>query len=279
MENFCRLCGHELSLKTYGGSECIWCESLTVNELPTSAEISEYYEKYNETYIGGGDSKGKNLSRYAITYLKIIRRCLPNNLETLLDIGSSISPFPNIAHHNGYKVSCLDYSKPKSLFDDVEFIEGNINDDHVLAKKRVFDVITAWAVLEHTSHPDFAIMTIAALCKTGGYIVVSVPENGTYLTKYSIGHSGWFCPPEHLNLISPKVMVSIFEKNKCELVTFGRYELSKFRFVLRYSIGILEAFLGFSYKCIFPKKWELLREVRTQHFKGLVYFVFKKSIE
>jgi 2-polyprenyl-3-methyl-5-hydroxy-6-metoxy-1,4-benzoquinol methylase len=277
--NFFRLCSHEVSLKNYGGSECKWCESLTVNELPTSSEISKYYERYNETYTGGGGSEGKNLGRYAITYLQIARRCLPNSLETLLDIGSSVSLFPNIAHHDGFKVSCLDYSKPKNLFEGVEFIEGNINDEHILAKRRTFDVVTAWAVLEHTTHPNFSIRTISALCKIGGYIIVSVPENGTYLTRFSIGHSGWFCPPEHLNLISPKAMVSMFEKSKCKFVTSGRYELSKFRFILRYSVGVLETFLGFSCKCIFPKKWELLREVRTQHFKGLVYFVFKKSIK
>ena len=69
---------------------------------------------------GGGRSGGRNMARYAQRYLSIIQKYTTSG--KLLDVGSSVNPFPSIAAENGYNVSVLDYAKPEGLSFQVNFI-------------------------------------------------------------------------------------------------------------------------------------------------------------
>jgi hypothetical protein len=117
---------------------------------------------------------------------------------------------------------------------------------------------------------------MANLCQSGGLIFLSTPEIGTSLTNHSIGRSGWFYPPEHLNLLSPAAISKIFQAHDCELIKWGRLELNPVRYILRYGIGIAETGLGYLTKVVMPKKWQLLRNTKVHKFTGITYFVIKK---
>lgn len=271
----CRLCGHSVIRKEWGGGECSACESVSVASEPTEEELGRFYQSYNDTYEGGGRSGGRNLIRYASWYLHLVSRYA--GPRDLIDVGSSTNPFPNVAAAAGFSVTVMDYARPRGLDPQVRFVAGNINDDISLAALgRTYDVVTAWAVLEHTPDPRLACRILASLCRPGGFMFLSTPEFGTVFTRNSIGRSGWFYPPEHLNLISPAAIKAICAENGCELLEWGRVELNLFRYAARYGVGLIESVVGFCVKTIFSDWWEKLREKRIQKFQGITYYVIRK---
>lgn len=272
----CRLCGCELVSKQWGGGECDTCGSVSVVVVPTNEALAKFYLAFNEAYKGGGSSEGRNLKRYARRYLSIIQRYVKKG--ALIDIGSSTNPFPNYAASEGFDVTALDYIKPADISQQVRFIQGSIDDeDLAIQYKNEFDVVTAWAVAEHLPRPRISARIMASICRPGGMLFLSTPEIGTFLTNYSIGRSGWFYPPEHLNLLSPAAVSKIFEPYGCTIVKWGRLELTPARFLVRYGIGFFEAALGILIKLTLPKKWQSLRDSRVHRFCGISYFVLKKK--
>ncbi len=253
------------------GAECPECQSVLVDEVPNKKELEEFYSSFNTTYKGGGN----NLDRYAKVYLSIVRKLQSTGL--ILDIGPSNSPFANYATLSGYQVTAIDYSLPDDLSKAVKFVQGNLGEN--LAEKlgsNKFDVVCAWAVIEHCSDPVFAIESMVNLVKGGGYIILTTPEIGTQFTNYSIGKSKWFYPPEHLFLISPKAMSKLFEKYNCKSVILSRIELNMLRLIARSSIGFIEMLFGLPMYFFLPNLWLSLRERRYQKYAGISLFVYKK---
>ena len=272
----CRLCGFELIPKHWGGGECSNCNSVSVTEVPTNEELADYYYKFNKSYKGGGSSEGKNLRRYSNRYLKLVKKYI--NAGSLIDIGSSTNPFPSDAANEGFEVTALDYVKPMDISQHVKFVQGSVDDEGIASQfNNAFDVVTAWAVIEHLPRPRVSAKIIANICRSGGYIFLSTPEIGTNLTNHSVGRSSWFFPPEHLNLISPSAISIIFESHGCTLETWGRLELTPTRFIARYGIGLVETVAGILIKKVMPKKWLSSRDSKTHKFTGITYFVLRKN--
>ena len=271
----CRLCGHSVEHRQWGGGECIVCGSVSVGSLPTEEELDNFYHSFNKTYVGGGRSGGRNLIRYATKYLRLVQRYVGKG--ELIDVGSSRSPFPNIAVNAGFSVTVMDYVQPKELNSMVRFITGNLNNDNSFCTHvQMYDVVTAWAVIEHALNPQLACRILSGICNPGGFVFLSTPEIGTYFTQSAVGRSGWFFPPEHLHLISPLSMKAILAENDCDLLEYGRIEINFFRYLARYGIGLIESIVGLLVKKLLPTEWKALREKRIQKFKGIMYYVFQK---
>lgn len=276
MNSVCRLCDSELVLKRWVGGECDNRGSVSTATTPTNEELAEFYRAFNEKYKGGGSSEGINLKRYARSYLNIVQKYINNRV--LIDIGSFTNPFPNLAAREGFEVTLLDYIKPINLSQNVKFTQGSIDDESVaLRYLNNFDVVTAWAVAEHLPRPTISAKIMASICRPGGIILLTTPEIGTLLFKYSVGRTGWFYPPEHLNLISPKAISKIFEDCGCTLVKWGRLEITPLRFVAGYAMGQLEAAIGFLIRTVLHKKWASLRDSKIHSFEGITYFVLRKN--
>ena len=253
------------------GVECSQCHSVLVKEIPSSQELEQFYSTYNNSYNGSGG----NLDRYAKTYFSLVKKYKSSGC--LLDIGSSNSPFPNYAAESGFQVTVTDYSKPTDLSHDVKFIQGNLGE--YLPEKlgfNQFEIVCAWAVIEHVPDPHLAIKNMVDLVQPGGYIFLTTPEIGTVLTNYSIGKSQWFYPPEHIFLISPIAVSKLFEKYKCEQLVQSRIEINTIRYMARCCIGIVEFLMGLPVKILLPKLWHSLRARRYQQYAGISLFVFRK---
>jgi len=270
------VCGHPILLKYNNiASFCPSCYSVFALNLPSEEELAAYYFDFNEDYHGGGRSKEakKRQLRYAKKYLKIVERF--STAGSLIDIGSSNNPFPDIAHEKGYQVTVVDYVRPKELHPDITFIGSNIENLTDFSQK--FDTVTAFAIIEHSKDPLSAISNLTKLCKANGIIIIYIPEIGQFSDNYSLGTSGWLYPPEHLNLLSKKALIKLMEQNQCKSIYYEKFELNSFRFMIRYGIGILEGTIGYFTKNLFGQSiWYKIRQTRKSKFAGLSMFVFQK---
>lgn len=272
----CRLCDYAAEPQPWGGAECPACGSVSVLQLPTADELARFYAAYVDTYSGGGDSGGTNMLRYARYYARLVSRHAPRSgpLE-LLDVGTSNNPFPNVMVERGHRVTIVDYTRPKILAGAVTFIEGHLGDPATFAPLAGrFDVVTSWAVLEHFPDPTFAVAQLCAAARPEGRVIVSSPEHGTLLTQLALGRSGWFFPPEHLHLISPRAMSLLFAAQQRPLLGWGRVELSPARWLARYGIGLAEALAGAPVKLLAPAAWRDARRSRKHRYKGIDWFAF-----
>lgn len=216
------------------------------------------------------------MERYARRYLREVSRMQP--IGRLVDVGPSLSPFPNIACEAGYQVTAIDYIRPKSLSENVDFIEGNLNDIGILGKiqQHTFDIVCSFAVIEHCMYPELACRILSQLCRTGGYVILTTPEIGTFATSNALGRSGWFHPPSHLFLLSKDALVTMFQNQGCKLVGSSRFELNMLRFFARYGIGTLEGCCGLIAKFLIPRWWEFQRTTMCQRYKGIALYIFQK---
>ena len=272
----CRLCSATVRARPWGGGECGACGSVNVEHLPSRAELAQFYRAYGVHYQGGGTSEGRNLQRYARKYLQRVDASAVG--DRLIDVGSSNSPFPALAARAGFEVTVMDYRRPRDLPESVRFIESSLDDiDLPPGHAHAYDVVCAWAVLEHLPRPMHGAQLLARLCDRGARLHLSMPESGTLLTRHSIGRSPWFYPPEHLHLPSTGAVREIFESFGFELVRSGRLELTAWRYAARYGIGAAEAGAGAVLKALSRPTWQRLRDSRLHRFAGISCFEFVKA--
>lgn len=269
----CRICGEHANLTSWNACECSSCGSILVANIPSAEELKIFYQSYNKKYVGGGNSSGKNQLRYAKKYLSFVSsKCMSGRL---IDIGCANNPFPNIAAKFGFSVTAMDYTEPPALNESVTFKKGHLNDPEILSQVSTFDVVTAWAVIEHVLNPDLAFHILRALSKPGGWIFLTTPEVGTQLTIHAAGKTPWFYPPEHLHLLSPKAIEVLAENHQLKLVDWGHFEISPLRWIARYGIGMAEAILGASIYRLSEGTWRRMREHSTQKFNGIAWYVMR----
>lgn len=139
----CKFCNSNVCKLFSNGVECYKCKSVSVIEMPSSDEITEYYNKFNQNYTGGGSSDNQIL--YAKEYLKLVNK-FNKYFKSLLYIGCSNSPFPNLPIGNGFvnlNVSVLNITEPKDLNPSIKFYKGLLDSGFSIPNNQQFDVITA----------------------------------------------------------------------------------------------------------------------------------------
>jgi SAM-dependent methyltransferase len=172
----------------------------------------------------------------------------------------------------------MDIVRPKKLANSISFIAGLIDRQDIIDLKSNFDVITAYAVIEHCRYPSIAVKNLISLCKHGGFIILTTPAVGRFGDKYALGYSPWFIPPEHLNLISPRGIGMMFNHMGAKIIQFGTFELTSGRKMLRQMIGVVEGSIGFFIKKIAPDLWRSYQCRRATNVREIHYFIIKKGI-
>ncbi len=271
MQSECPFCRGTAESMPWEGRECRQCGSVSILSLPSAKELETYYDTFNKEYDGGGG----HLDRYAKRYLREVLRL--GRGGRLVDVGPSLSPFPNLACHAGFQVTAIDYIRPAGLREDIRFITGNLNSEKVLEDlAEPFDIVCNFAVIEHCMYPELACKILSSLCRPGGHIFLMTPEIGTFATSNALGRSGWFCPPMHLNLVSKQALIGLFDRHGVRLVSNLRLELNAWRWLARYGGGALEGCLGMMIKKVSRQVWEKQRNRRVHWFKGMAMYLFEK---
>jgi 2-polyprenyl-3-methyl-5-hydroxy-6-metoxy-1,4-benzoquinol methylase len=185
--------------------------------------------------------------------------------KKLLDVGCGIPDFLLAAKKSGFRVSGMDVAGP---------IIGLLIKYKIPAytsfkdmRKQMFDVVTNFDVIEHTTNPIVFIQDICRVTKRNGVLLLSTP-NAASLSAKVLGESWWvFGPDGHYVLFTPKSIRILLEKNGYSVVNMKTNTLTQWihtRFKLLNRIGnkiiycVLFPFLPILYRYNFGDNIEVL---------------------
>jgi SAM-dependent methyltransferase len=263
--------GEEFSLvrnKEYG--------FLETRPHPESKDLAKYYQ--SEDYISHTDSKKGALaflyqmvkSYSLVKKVRLISK-LNSGKGSLLDIGAGTGEFLRVAQRKGWVISGVEPNEGARNF----ACKKNITLDESIAvlEGRTFDVVTLWHVLEHMTDLQNTIQKIQQLVKTGGTLVVAVPNFNSFDAKHYKNYWAAFDVPRHLWHFSQDAMRKIFS-SELQLVKTKPLIFDSFYVSLlseKYKSGNL-----FSIKAFFIGLLSNLMAWRNKEYSSLIY-CYKKT--
>lgn len=277
----CDWCGGTLDSLRYGkfgGRQCLDCRSILTRPLPSDNDLRLHYEISNSKYAEQtgsriGVSGVEMLRRYAIKFMKVVSLCSPRELpSSLIDVGSSLSPFPRLALSNGIsKVVSVDYvDTSEMIYDDVSRVVFDLCGDQDWSGCRA-DVVTCFAVLEHVKDPELAIKRLRKMMAKDGRLVIMTPIRLFSLCEYATNR--WYTPPGHLSVPTTNGMIRALERSGLKVYKTSLFELNAGRFLLRYSLTLFEAILGFVLSMIGVNRFLVDRGVRMLGAPMAIFYV------
>lgn len=151
--------------------ECTQCGLAFVNPRPCLEEMNRYYpsEYYNyfEEDILFQEKRYQIEAEYIEKYFSV-----SGEKARLLDIGCANGGFPRFMKAKGWEVEGVEVSKTSRPIED--FLAYNLPFPEIPINSPRYDVITAWAVLEHVHDPRAYFQKSAILLKPGGFFVFLV---------------------------------------------------------------------------------------------------------
>jgi 2-polyprenyl-3-methyl-5-hydroxy-6-metoxy-1,4-benzoquinol methylase len=172
--------------------ECNDCGLGFVNPRPTFQEMAKYYPAgyYRSP---GTKSFDKYLARrfsVQASHLQGVRN--GSGPLTLLDVGCANGDFPRYMAAHGWKVAGVEVSDWANRTTDFPIYHQEFQDIPVC--EPTYDVVTAWAVLEHVHDPATYFRKASQVLKPGGLFVFLVPNFHSTASRYL------FCEdvPRHL---------------------------------------------------------------------------------
>lgn len=167
------------------------CGMAFVNPMPLESAIPDLYPK---NYLKDKDQE--NMSPF---YARMVS-LLPNHRDgTLLDVGCGRGDFIHYASTRGWNVQGVDALKWEGSR-PVPIRAGDF--PHMDFARQRFDVITAWAVLEHVRKPSAFFEKVSSLLKDDGSFVLVVPNFSALGMRHSCAQD----VPRHLHLFTPKAV-------------------------------------------------------------------------
>jgi SAM-dependent methyltransferase len=223
---------HETNNELYTFNICNNCEAVFLTN-PVNQERLDHYYTDNYLPYRGSAAWGKYSSFVANSQKKLdlnrvnfVKKYLKKNNPNVnvLDVGCGNPSFLEILEQKA-KAKCtgIDFSdsgwKGKN-FPNLELkkiaIENYVSD-------KQFDVITLWHYLEHDYNPSQTIETVYNCLKSGGKLIIEVPDYNSISAKIQKSNwQGWHSP-RHISLPTKKSFDLLFQKDKWKIKKHLRY--------------------------------------------------------
>jgi SAM-dependent methyltransferase len=165
--------------------ECADCGFLYLSPRPTGAALARYYPSEYLSFRAALDEEPSALRRFE-RRLGLQRRCdvilQRKSRGALLDVGCGTGDFlAAMRDYPGWQVRGLEPSpdaaerarRSYGLSVDTGSLEA------APYPPGSYDVITMWDVLEHVPQPRAALPQLAAILRSGGLLVVGLPDRGS----------------------------------------------------------------------------------------------------
>lgn len=192
---------------------------MRTNPRPTRAGISFYYPDNYGPYQAGSCTSN---SRAHLLLRKIARRIFKFNVDilpdlpigTMLEIGCASGVFLDRMARAGWRVEGIEpsaYAAALALKRGHSVAVGSLED--IPDTGVTYDLIVGWMVLEHLHDPGLALKKLRQRTKPGGYLVISVPNAGSF--QFKAFRSKWYALqlPTHLFHYTSGTLTSLLESN------------------------------------------------------------------
>jgi SAM-dependent methyltransferase len=186
-----RLSDHRLQVDDveWTAVRCRSCGLGYLNPRPDPAEIARYYPPAYFAHRGRQTRRYEREARY-----------VGGPVGRLLDVGTASGDFPALMRDRGWEVAGIEPSaeaeNPHGLTIYREGFPGSGVPEHH------WDVVTAWAVFEHLRDPLAAFEQCARLLRSGGRLIVQVPNLRSIHSRYALQED----VPRHLYFFSEKTL-------------------------------------------------------------------------
>jgi SAM-dependent methyltransferase len=191
--------------------ECCECGLGFVNPRPTIQEISKYYppEYFQSPGTASFDRYlTRRFSREA-QYFEAAHNGAAS--KTLLDVGCANGDFPRFMASRGWQVQGVEVAP--SALRITDFPVHTEEFQNIPVNQPTFDVITAWAVLEHVHDPMAYFCKAAQLLKKNGLFIFLVPNFQSLASRHL------FCEdvPRHLYFYTGATVRQYLQKTDLNL--------------------------------------------------------------
>lgn len=189
-------------------------DMLITHPTPERNTLSSYYE--SENYISHTDSRKTFLDKiyhgvknFALRQKVKLIYARNKSVGKLLDVGAGTGEFLLRAKQKGWLVFGVEPGKKAAELSKEKGIPLSETLEEI--KENNFDVITLWHVLEHLPDLENQIDLIQNKLKTGGVLIIAVPNYKSYDARYYKSFWAAFDTPRHLWHFSKKSIRHIFE--------------------------------------------------------------------
>lgn len=190
--------------------ECVKCGLGFVNPRPSRAEIGRHYPANYYDYL----APELHQQRYANEAQYIERYAPPGHRRRLLDVGCANGDFPRFMKARGWTVEGVEVSATTVPVTDFPIHRAEFPDAKLAPAS--FDVVTAWAVLEHVHDPMAYFLRAHEVLAPGGAFIFTVPNFASLASRRLYRED----PPRHLYFYSEATVAGFLER------TGLRYETS-----------------------------------------------------
>ena len=254
--------------------KCSHCGLIYVNpRLKQKAIIKGYSEGSDERFISQARSREMTFERS----IKLIEKYAKTKGK-LLDIGTAGGSFLAVAKRNGWKVEGIEPNKwlcewGKKHY-GITIKQGTLEKNSF--KKRSFDLVTLWDVLEHVSDPTNTLKRINSILKKNGLAVVNYPDISSPIAK--LMHRKWvFILTVHLYYFTPMTIKRLLKKCGFKILVVKKHWQT---LSLGYLADRLEPYTKIGHKIATKTINALhLEKMRIKYWLGQTFVIAKKVRE
>lgn len=223
---------HKQNEETYNFNLCNLCETVFLTNPVSISSLSNYYTDnylpYKGAFAWGKYSSfvEKSQRNLDLSRLKIIKKILIKTgpVNSILDVACGNPSFLEIVNQklnvNTTGIDFSDLGWQNKNYSDLKLIKVAIED---FQTNELYDVITLWHYLEHDYNPQKTIEKLHQLLKSGGKIVIEVPDYKSITArKQKECWQGWHSP-RHISLFSKKSFDVLFDSKKWKIVEHKRH--------------------------------------------------------
>ncbi len=180
---------------------CDDCGVAYLNPMPDEDDLTEHYRK---THMDRNEKQNPGEFKIDPCRKAAIDSVGLSKDDTVLDVGCGKGEVLYCLMKEGFNIEGVDpYFRP---IYDVPELNERIHTNNLKEAgfpDGGFSVVMMWSVMEHISNPIELLEEVARVTKSGGRLVISVPNFKTLQHRLVKEHWPGFGPPEHLFVYSP----------------------------------------------------------------------------
>ncbi|WP_205501126.1 class I SAM-dependent methyltransferase [Rufibacter psychrotolerans] len=220
-KNFLVVQDKSVSQESFVIVQCNHCQLKFTNPRPDEGSIGPYYA--SEGYISHSDTSKGLLNK---TYRLVRSMAVKNKVELvnrlgpkgkILDYGSGVGYFLQACQKDGWQVEGFEPNQAARQQTEEKIGKPLFQGSLENLGQETFDVITLWHVLEHVHTLNETLKALVNATKTGGHVVIAVPNADSYDAKKYGADWAAYDVPRHLYHFNKASMQRLLKKHRLQL--------------------------------------------------------------